>query len=131
MNPEIRNFDQYVATIPSTHRDALQELRNLILKSTDQVEEYISTGVPAFKYNGRYLVSLGAAKSHISLYVMQGTALEAMQKKLKGYDVSNKVIRFTPGKKLPIRIIKEVIKKRIMEIKNEGKKTKTRNSTRS
>lgn len=130
MNPKILNFEHYISTIPSTHRYSLQELRDLILKSADQVEEYISTGVPEFKYNGRYLVSLGAAKSHISLYVMQGTALEAIQKKLKAFDVSNKVIRFTPETKLPIGIIKEIIKKRIQEIRNEGKKTKTPNSAR-
>ena len=65
---------------------------------------------------GKYLVSFGAAKAHVSLFVMRGAALKKLEDELVGYDTSNTVIRFTPDKPLPTPIVEKIVKLRIEEI---------------
>jgi hypothetical protein len=43
----------------------------------------ISSGVPAFRHRGKYLVSFGAATAHVSLFVMRGAALKYLRKSCK------------------------------------------------
>jgi len=76
----------------------------------------ISSGVPAFRYRGRYLVSFGAARGHVSLFVVRGAALKRLKEELQGYDTSNTVIRFTPDRPLPTAIVEKIVKLRMEEI---------------
>ena len=64
--------DQYLSRVPEHAREALERLRAAIRSAVPGAEEEISSGVPAFRYKGRYVVSFGAAKAHLALYVMRG-----------------------------------------------------------
>ena len=110
--------DEYLARLPQEQRDALEQLRRTIRSVVPGIEETIRNGVPAFRYDGRALVSIGAAKGHVALYIMYGHALQAFRDELKEYDTSNTVIRFTPQKPLPRRLVTELVKARIAEIHN-------------
>jgi uncharacterized protein YdhG (YjbR/CyaY superfamily) len=59
--------DDYLARVPPNQREALERLRQAIRSVVPGVEEVIRNGVPAFRYRGKPLVSIGAAKRHISL----------------------------------------------------------------
>ena len=62
--------DQYLAGLPKEQREALQGLRRTIRSAVPEVEEAIKSRVPAFRYMGRPLVSMGASKRHLSLFIM-------------------------------------------------------------
>jgi uncharacterized protein YdhG (YjbR/CyaY superfamily) len=108
--------DEYLAALPYDQKEALEKLRMTIRAAAPGAQESISSGIPAFKHGGRYLVSFGAAKQHVALYVMRGSALEVLEDDLKAYDTSNTVIRFAPNKPLPASLVRKTVEIRLNEI---------------
>jgi uncharacterized protein YdhG (YjbR/CyaY superfamily) len=121
--------DEYLARLAEEQRDALEQLRQLVRSVAPGVEEVIRSRVPAFRYNDRPLVSIGAAKRHLSLFIMYGRVLETYKDDLRGFDMSNTVIRFTPNKPIPRRLVRKLVKARMAEIqgtaRNEPRLTTT------
>lgn len=111
-----QSVSDYLSALPKAQEEALRRLRNAIRAAAPNAQETISSGVPAFRHRGKYLVSFGAAKAHVSLFVMRGAALKILEEELQGYDTSNTVIRFTPDKPLPTPIVEKIVKIRIEEI---------------
>ncbi len=58
----------FLAALPVTQRRALEHLREVIVATAPEAEEYVGYGIPAFRQDGA-LVSFGAAKSHCAFYV--------------------------------------------------------------
>jgi uncharacterized protein YdhG (YjbR/CyaY superfamily) len=108
--------DEYLTALPHDQKEALEKLRTTIIAAAPGAKEYIGSGVPAFEHGGKYLVSFGAAKQHVALYVMRGSALEALAGDLEAYDTSKKVIRFAPNKPLPASLVKKIVEVRLSEI---------------
>lgn len=111
-----QSVSEYLSALPDRQEEALKRLRDTIKAAAPDAQETISSGVPAFRYKDKYLVSFGAAKAHVSLYVMRGAALKRLEDELLDYDMSNTVIRFTPDKPLPTPIVEKIVKIRIEEI---------------
>ena len=97
---------------------ALAKLRKTILTVIPKAEEYISYGMPTFKYHGP-LVSYAAFKNHCSLFPWNATLIKKFAAELKDYKTSKGTIQFTVEKPLPIPLIKKLIKERVKE--NEEK----------
>ena len=116
MNNTPTTTDEYLAFLPREQKEALEGLRATIREAAPGAREYISSGVPAFEHGGKYLVSFGAAKRHVSLYVMRGSALEALREDLRAYNISNTVIRFAPDKPLPAALVRKIVELRLGEI---------------
>jgi uncharacterized protein YdhG (YjbR/CyaY superfamily) len=108
--------DKYLKPLPTEHRKALEKLRQTIRSAVPGVEETIGTGVNAFGYKGRPLVSIGAAKRHVSLFIMYGAVLETFKEELRAFDTSNTVIRFPPDRPLPQRLVRKLVRARMAEI---------------
>ena len=97
---------------------ALAKLRKTILTVIPKAEEYISYGMPTFKYHGP-LVSYAAFKNHCSLFPWNATLIKKFAAELKDYKTSKGTIQFTVEKPLPIPLVKKLIKERVKE--NEEK----------
>jgi uncharacterized protein YdhG (YjbR/CyaY superfamily) len=109
-------IDEYLTGVPKDQRDALERLRRTINEVVPEVEETIRTRVPAFRYRGRPLVSMGAAKRHVSLFIMYGDVIEAHKEALRAFDTSNTVVRFTPDAPLPTSLVRRLVRARKAEI---------------
>jgi uncharacterized protein YdhG (YjbR/CyaY superfamily) len=120
MNATPATTDEYLAALPRDQRETLEELRTAIRAAAPDAQESISSGVPAFKHRGKYLVSFGAAKRHVALYVMRGSALEALKDGLEAFDTSNTVVRFAPDEPLPASLVKKIVEARLGEIEEEA-----------
>ena len=103
--------------MPYDARVTLEELRRTIKAVAPDAVESISYGLPTFKYQGRPLVHLGAAKNHCALYGMSAV-LQAHQNELAAYDTSKGTIRFSPSEPLPEALVKKLISARIAEIED-------------
>jgi uncharacterized protein YdhG (YjbR/CyaY superfamily) len=114
--------DDYLARLPQEQREALERLRQDIRSVVPEVEEVLRSGVPAFRYNGKPLVSIGAAKRHLSLFIMYGAVLETYKDELSAFDTSSTVVRFMPDKPLPARLVKKLVKARMAEIEGFSQK---------
>lgn len=114
---KVTNFNEYAAATPAEHRAALKALRAQVKKLYPKATEHISYRVPLFKHDGHPLCAISSAKTHLGLFVWSGSVLGTLKPLLKGYDTGKGVIRFTPEKPLPLKIIKTVLAARAKEIK--------------
>lgn len=101
------------------NRDALGELHAAVTSAAPDSEQVIRVGVPAFRYRGKPLVSIGDARSHVALYIMYGSVLSTHAEELAGYETSNTVIRFDPGAGIPAELVGRLVRARISEIDAE------------
>ena len=120
MKERPKNVDAYIASTPKEVRGKLSELRAIIRKAAPNATESISYGMPYYSYKGR-LAYFRHWKSHIGFYIMPPIVKEHKQE-LKAYESNNATIRFPLDKKLPIGLIKKLVKARVK--KNEEKREK-------
>lgn len=107
-----KTVDEYIKNAPEGIRDRLINIRKIIKSLAPKVEEKISYGMPYYGLNGRMLY-FAYFKNHIGLYIMP-PIVEMFSKELKDYKTSKSVtIQFPHDKKLPINLIKKLVKARI------------------
>jgi uncharacterized protein YdhG (YjbR/CyaY superfamily) len=63
MKGPARDFDHYLAAVPEPARTTLEKMRQTIRAAVPEATETISYRLPTFKYQGKPLVALGAAKA--------------------------------------------------------------------
>jgi uncharacterized protein YdhG (YjbR/CyaY superfamily) len=112
--------DEYLSALPVAHREALESVRATIKSVAPGMEERMSSGAPFFWYRGRRAVGFGAAKRHLSFFIMQGAVLAAHGKDLAAYDTSSTVVRFTHERPLSAALIRKLVRARIAEIEGLG-----------
>ena len=110
-----RTIDEYLAGVSADQRIVLDKLRKTIHAVEPKVEECISYGIPAFRLNGRALVFFGAWANHCSFYPGSSTTLKNFRDDLKSFQISNGTIRFSPDNRLPLALVKKLVKARISE----------------
>jgi uncharacterized protein YdhG (YjbR/CyaY superfamily) len=110
----------YLSHAHPEHRWALRVLHDVIAAEVPEAVLALRRGVPAFRYRGRPLVSIGDARNHISLYVMQGHALDVHAAELADYDSSRTVIRFGPESPIPAELVARLVRTRVGEIEAIG-----------
>jgi uncharacterized protein YdhG (YjbR/CyaY superfamily) len=71
--------------------------------------------MPAFKYRGKPLVALSAAKEHCSLHLM-GYIPPELESDLAGYDTGKGTIRFPVDEPLPEALVRKIVENRIARI---------------
>ncbi len=109
-------IDEFLAALPDDQREALTDLRGLIRSQAPTATEAISYGVPAFKLNGRPLVSYGAGKGHCAFYVMSTGVIDAHRADLEAYELGKGSIRFQPEVPLPEALVRMLVDARIAEL---------------
>lgn len=114
------NVDDYIAAAPKEVQSKLIELRATIREVAPTAVERISYGMPYYDYKGR-LAWFGLAKAHIGLYI-RPPVIEEHRSELEGYETTKSTVRFPLDKKLPIALIKKLVKARMK--KNEEDKRK-------
>jgi uncharacterized protein YdhG (YjbR/CyaY superfamily) len=113
-----KDVDEYIAKAPKEAQHKLKELRAAIREVAPTAVERISYGMPYYNYKG-HLVYFRLAKAHIGLYVPP-PVIEEHKNELKDYETAKATVRFPLDKKLPLMLIKKLVKARMK--KNEAKK---------
>ncbi len=113
-----KNVEEYIVQAPQDVQVKLRELRSAIREVAPRAEEKISYGMPYYGYKGR-LVYFAYFKHHIGVYITPPIVAD-FQTELKDYETHMATIRFPLDKKLPIPLIKKLIKAR-MKLNEAGK----------
>jgi len=114
--------DAYIAAIAEEHQKGFLELHQTILKAAPSAESCMSYGMPAIKSNG-IVVYYANWEKHYAIYPMP-SALKAFAEQLHAFVTSKSTIQFPHGKKLPKKLIKDIVKFRLEEnFLKRGKKT--------
>lgn len=114
----LKTVDDYIHQAPVDIQQKLNDLRSAIKQTAPKAEEKISYGMPYYGYKGR-LVYFAAFKHHIGVYITP-PVIEEYANELKEYKTAMATIQFPHDKKLPIPLIKKLIRARMK--KNEEKK---------
>ncbi len=105
------SIDEYLEKVEPAQRTALQKLREQIRKVIPDAEEYVSYGVPSFRLQGRYLLSLGAAAKHCAFY--PGAVVETHRDELKAFSTSKGTIRFQPDYPIPGALVRKLVRAQV------------------
>jgi uncharacterized protein YdhG (YjbR/CyaY superfamily) len=115
---QYKNVEDYIYSQSPEQIEMLETLRALIFSIIPKAEEVLSYQIPCYKYYG-FLVGIGTHKKGCSFYVMNTKLLDTYKSELKNYKYAGTTIHFQIGYKLPIALIKKIIKQRMKE--NEAK----------
>lgn len=111
MNKAIKTVDGYIGQAPREVQPKLRELREAIRSAAPAAEERISYSMPYYGYKGR-LAYFAAAKNHIGLYIPPPIIWNHSDE-LAAYVTAKSTIQFPLDKKLPIPLIKKLVKARM------------------
>ena len=119
MKADVKNIDDYIQTFPPGTQKMLEEIRAAIRKAAPDATETISYQMPTFKLKGRNLVYFAGYKNHIGFYPVP-SGMEAFKKELSSYKQGKGSVQFPLDKPLPLDLIHEIVKFRVMENLNKG-----------
>ncbi|MCL4338474.1 DUF1801 domain-containing protein [Patescibacteria group bacterium] len=116
-----KNVYDYIDSAPKEIQAKLKELRKIIKEVVPDAKESISYGMAFYAYKGR-LVYFGLQKKHIGLYIPP-PIIENHKYDLRDYKTTKSAIHLSLSQKLPVALIKKLIKARVKH--NEANKLKT------
>ena len=113
--------DAYLAALPADQREPLEGVRAAVRRLVPNAEDTISYDMPAFKLDGRFLVSYAGWKRHCSLYPLTDSFLAAHAAELEGFGRTKGSIHFTAAKPLPPDLLDDLIRARVDDVtRREG-----------
>lgn len=108
-----QNVDEYIASFPKETQLVLEQVRETIKKTAPEAEEVISYAIPTFKLNGKALIHYAGYKNHIGLYpAPEGD--EAFNNTIAGYKSGQSTIQFPLDKPMPLDLITQITKLRLV-----------------
>lgn len=110
-----KQLQAYIRRFPLEHRLRLRQVYKIIRLAAPTAEETISYGIPTFKLNGKNLVHFGAFKHHIGFYPTS-SGIKHFKHQFKGYEYSKGAIQLPIEGKIPVSILKRIVKFRVKEV---------------
>jgi uncharacterized protein YdhG (YjbR/CyaY superfamily) len=116
----MNTIDEYIGSFEPKIKKTLNEIRDFIKSEVPEATEKISYGMPTFYLNGN-LIHFAAFKDHYGFFP-NPSGIDAFEKELAPYRSGKGTLRFPIDKPIPWDIIKKIVKFRVKENLNKGKK---------
>ena len=120
-----KSVTSYLRGLERPQRTALEKLRDTISAAVPEAEEGIAWSMPGFKLHRKAFVGYAAFKDHYSLFPMSTAAIDAHRDALGARVTGKGTIAFTYDEKLPVALVKKVVKTRLAEIEAKRPKSST------
>ncbi len=117
-----KDIDEYIAGFPKETQMILEKIRVTIQNAAPDAVEKISYGMPTFTQNGN-LVYFAAYKNHIGFYATPKGNI-AFQKEISIYKAGKGSIQFPIDESMPLNLIAQMVKFRVMENLEKAKTKK-------
>lgn len=108
---------EYVAALDEPARSALDRVLDVALDVAPDAGDGTSYGIPVLMVDGRAVLGLRAGKKHLSLYPFSGSVIAAMGDRLSDFSTSAGTIRFTAQRPLTDDLVREVVTRRVAEVR--------------
>ncbi|MDE1850467.1 MAG: DUF1801 domain-containing protein [Candidatus Micrarchaeota archaeon] len=116
-----KDVDAYIARAPKNTRGKLKEIRAAIRSVAPGAVESISYMMPS--YDKGKVAWFALMKTHVGLYLRPPIIAEH-KKELATYVTTKSAVHFPLDKKLPVPLIKKLVKARIKKNSSEENKNK-------
>jgi uncharacterized protein YdhG (YjbR/CyaY superfamily) len=110
------SVEEYLSWQTDDARAALEKLRAAIHAAAPGATEGISYSMAAFKLRGKGLVCYAAFTDHYSLFPMSKQVIADHAAELGARATGKGTIRFEYGEKLPVGLVKKIVKTRVAEV---------------
>jgi len=113
-----KDVDSYIASAPKDMQGKLEEIRKTIKEVAPDAVESISYQMPYYAkkgnlpWNKRSIVWFGLQSRHIGLY-LPPPIIEEHKTELSSYKTTKSAIHFPLDRKLPIALIKKLVRARM------------------
>jgi uncharacterized protein YdhG (YjbR/CyaY superfamily) len=104
-----QKVDEYLAGLEPDRREALTELREIVLDEAPDVVETMKYRMPTYEYQGGVLCSFASQKQYMSLYMDTGL-VEEHRADLYGLSVGKSCIRFRKLDRLPLETVRKMLR---------------------
>lgn len=112
MRKSPKTVDDYISQAPKEAQGKLKVFRAAFREVAPTATERISYGMPG--YDKGLIGWFGLMKTHIGLY-LRPPIIEEHKKELMGYETTKSAVHFPLDKKLPVPLIKKLIRARMRE----------------
>jgi len=107
------NIEEYIEGAPVETQDKLLQLHETIRSCAPRAAEALKWRMPAYSYQ-KILVTWAVFRHHIGFYPMP-SAIKAFDKDLIKYKTAQGSVQFPLDQKLPVPLIKKIVKFRVKE----------------
>jgi len=113
---KLTSVDAYLSELTDEQRSALEKLRATVRSVAPDATDGISYAMPAFKVGGRGLCCYAAFNDHYSLFPMSKQVIADHADELGARATGKGTIRFEYGERLPVALVKKIVKARVDEV---------------
>ena len=111
-----RSVKEYVASLPPDVRAGVEQLRGLIKAAAPKAVESRSYGIIGYKIDGRAFIYCGGFTQHVSMYPVTAAMRRDHAEAIAPYQASKGTLKFAMDKRLPVALIKKLLKTRLAEM---------------
>ena len=104
-----KTINAYIGHTPRQAQMQLTQLKKTIEQTVPHAVAGISYGMPQYKLNGRLLTYFAAFRDHVSLFPGP-VVIKQFARDLQSYKTSKGTIQFPLDKKLPLELIRKIIR---------------------
>jgi uncharacterized protein YdhG (YjbR/CyaY superfamily) len=119
---EATTIDDYIADSPKDTQKHLKQIREVVRKLVPDAKEDIKYGMPTYVLNGN-LLHFAGFEHHIGFYPTP-TGISSFKKDLAPYKQGKGSVQFPLDKPMPLALITRIIKYRLKQNLEKGKKKK-------
>ena len=113
--PGPSSVEEYLSALPDDRRTVMEDLRRTIRAAAPGATELIAYSMPAFRADGRFLVSYASYKRHYSLFPASGEVVEGLGAELQPYLAAKATIQFPVGRPIPLDLVRRIVEIRVRE----------------
>ena len=111
----------YLAAMPPDARRATGQLRALIRAVAPEAVESRSYGIIGYKIGGRPFVYCGGFTQHVAMYPVTAAMRRDHGGAIAPFQVSKGTLKFPLDQRLPVALIKRLLKTRVAEMRAAAK----------
>ncbi len=117
MKLDANNVTEYYEKVPEGRKEAMLEIRELIIENAQDVTEAFKNKLPFYDIDDKPFIALASQKHHISFYLAEPDLVEKYKSELGKVGVAKSCIRIKKYEQLNkdtlISLIKEAYKRRV------------------
>ena len=116
--PANESVSAYLAAMEPAARRAVEQLRALIRAAAPTAVESRSYGILGYKLEKRPFIYCGGFKEHVALYPVTPAMRRHHAEAIAPYQASKGTLRFDLDRRLPVALIKRLLKTRLAEMQS-------------